>query len=113
MLSGGMRRFGARLAVLRGKGLSWRSRLGHGPAAVWLSVFGASLILFMVRLMLPTPVGQADNHDGPRLMCWLGVGPVVTHGYGRWYRYAYFQYVPHQACADVPAISPRSLCRWS
>ncbi|HEV8278556.1 MAG TPA: hypothetical protein VGQ26_23060 [Streptosporangiaceae bacterium] len=68
-----MRRFGARLAVLRGKGLSWRSRLGRGPAAVWLSVFGASLILFMVRLMLPAPVGQADNHDGPRLRCWLGL----------------------------------------
>jgi hypothetical protein len=109
MLSGGMRRFGARLAVLRGKGLSWRSRLGHGPAAVWLSVFGASLILFMVRLMLPTPVGQADNHDGPRLMCWLGVGPVVTHGYGRWHRYAYFQYVPHQACADVPRYQSSEL----
>jgi hypothetical protein len=102
MLSGGMGGFGATLAVLRGKGLSWRSRLGHGPAVVWLSAFGASLILFMVRLMLPTPVGQADNHDGPRLMCWLGLGPVVTPGYSRWYLYAYFQYVPHQACADVP-----------
>ena len=102
MLSGGMGRFGAKLAVLRRKGLSWRNFRLHGSAVMWLSVFLVSLVLFIVRFVLPVPVGQADNHDGPRLMCWLGVGPVVTHGYTRWFSYAYFQYVPHQACARIP-----------
>jgi hypothetical protein len=40
-------------------------------------------------------VGQADNRDGPRMMCGaLGLGPVVPHGYPRFFRYSYFEYVP-------------------
>ncbi|HEV3294194.1 MAG TPA: hypothetical protein VG123_34865 [Streptosporangiaceae bacterium] len=66
-------------------------------AGRWLSIFGVSLVLFLIRFLVPTPVGQADNRDGPRLMCGLGVGPV-THGYPRFFRFAYFQYVPKTAC---------------
>jgi len=102
MRSTGVGRLGAKLAVLPGKGLSWRKWRPSRRAVLWLSVFGVSLALFIVRFMLPAPVGQADNHDGPRLMCWLGVGPVRTHGYPRWFSYVYFQYVPHQACAGIP-----------
>ena len=45
-----------------------------GAAAAWASVFAVSLGLFTVRFLVPVPVGLADNHDGPRLMCGLGVG---------------------------------------
>ena len=33
------------------------------PAGLWLSIFAVSLGLFIVRFLVPTPVGQADNHD--------------------------------------------------
>jgi hypothetical protein len=69
-----------------------------GPRVRWLSIFGVSLGLFLVRFLVPSPVGQADNRDGPRLMCGLGLGPV-THGYARFFRYAYFEYVPRASCA--------------
>jgi hypothetical protein len=69
--------------------------------ARWLSVFGVSLALLLVRFLVPTPVGQADNRDGPRLMCALGLEPV-THGHARFFRYAYFEYLPSHACATYP-----------
>ena len=101
---------GGRLAWLR-----WR-RL-TGPARRWLAIFTASLVLFLVRFLVPVPVGQADNRDGPRLMCALGLGPI-THGYPRYYRFAYFDYVPKAACAGrglypsselVPLLAARVL----
>ena len=67
-----------------------RLRRPRGPAGRWLSIFAASFGLFLIRFLVPVPVGQADNRDGPRLMCGLGVGPV-THGYPRYFRYAYFE----------------------
>jgi hypothetical protein len=82
----------------RSRSRSWRM---PGFGVLWLSIFGGSLGLFILRFLVPVPVGQADNHDGPRLMCGLGVGPV-THGHPRWFRYAYFEYVPHTACAHIP-----------
>jgi len=76
-------------------------RLGE-PHWLWLSVFGASLGLFLIRFLIPTPVGQADNRDGPRLMCGaLGLKPVVPHGYPTYFRFAYFQYV-HGQCSRSP-----------
>src|SRR6266567_4492646 len=62
------------------------ARLGirrlRGAAGLWLSIFSVSLALFVVRFLIPTPVGQADNRDGPRLMCGRGLrfGPVFPHG---------------------------------
>jgi hypothetical protein len=65
------------------------------PRWLWLSIFSVSLGLFLVRFLIPVPVGQADNRDGPRLMCGaLGLNPVVGHGYPRFFSYAYFEYVP-------------------
>ena len=84
-----------------------RARLGArrlpGPAGRWLSIFGASLGLFIIRLLVPAPVGQADNRDGPRLMCGrgLGLGPVVPRGDPRYFRYAYFEYAPSHSCAHL------------
>lgn len=74
-----------------------RLRRPRGSAGRWLSIFAASFGLFLIRFLVPVPVGQADNRDGPRLMCDLGMGPV-THGYPRYFRYAYFEYVPKAAC---------------
>ena len=71
-----------------------------GAAAAWASVFAASLGLFTVRFLVPVPVGLADNHDGPRLMCGLGVGPV-TGGHLRYFKYAYFKFHRDPACAGV------------
>ena len=69
---------------------------------LWLSIAGVSLGLFLIRFLVPTPVGQADNRDGPRLMCGVfGLGPVVPRGYPRDFRYAYFQYAPAQ-CGRAP-----------
>jgi hypothetical protein len=79
------------------------SRLSR-PVVRWLSIFGVSLGLFIVRLLVPVTVGQADNRDGPRLMCGrgLGLGPVVPAGDPRYFRYAYFQYAPSHSCAHLP-----------
>jgi hypothetical protein len=66
-------------------------------APLWISVFAASLGLFLIRFLVPTPVAQADNRDGPRLMCGLGVGPVL-HGHPRFFRFAYFDYVHWASC---------------
>ncbi len=72
----------------------------RGTRGLWLSIFGVSLGLFIIRFLIPTPVGQADNRDGPRLMCGRGLGlaPVVPRGGPRFFRYAYFQYVPSASC---------------
>jgi len=71
------------------------------PAGLRLSIFAVSLGLFIVRFLVPTPVGQADNHDGPRVMCDLGVW-AVTHGPPQWFRYAYFEFAPWAAgCAQA------------
>lgn len=71
-----------------------------GPVVRWLSIFGVSVVLFIVRFLVPVPVGQADNRDGPRLMCSLGLGPVIPHGDPRFFRYAYFAYAPSHSCAS-------------
>ena len=72
-----------------------------GSCGRGLSIFAVSLVLFIVRFLVPVPVGQADNHDGPRVMCDLGVW-AVTHGSPQWFRYAYFEFAPRAgACAQA------------
>jgi hypothetical protein len=63
----------------------------------WLAIFAVSFGLFLVRWLVPTPVGQSDNRDGPRLLCGFGLEPV-THGYPRFFRYIYFEYLPSSQC---------------
>jgi hypothetical protein len=76
------------------------------PFAVhWLSIFGGSMALFLLRFLVPSPVGMADNGDGPRLMCGLGVAPV-TGGNERYDGYAYFRYARSPAtCAHASLYS--------
>lgn len=77
----------------------------HGRKGRWLAIFVASLGALLIRFLMPGPVGQADNRDGPRLMCGLGLGPV-TGRHPRFFRFAYFDYVPRQACSGrVPYLS--------
>lgn len=77
-----------------------------------LSLFAVSLGLFIVRFLVPTPVGQADNHDGPRVMCDLGVW-AVTHGSPQWFRYAYFEFAPWASGCAQAGTRHRSSCRWN
>jgi hypothetical protein len=90
---------------------AWRARLGlrrlGEPGWLWLSVFGVSLGLFLIRFLVPVPVGQADNQDGPRMMCGvLGLRSVVPHGYPRYFRYAYFSYAPDPShCGRSPYLT--------
>lgn len=73
---------------------AWLRRLSE-PRWLRLSIFGMTLALFLIRFLVPTPVGQADNRDGPRLMCGaLGLNPVMPHHFPRFFEYAYFAYVP-------------------
>jgi hypothetical protein len=76
------------------------SRRLPGRAARWLAIFAVWLGLLLIRFLVPTPVGQSDNRDGPRLMCGRGLGlnPVVPHGDPRFFRFIYFQYAPSPAC---------------
>ena len=78
----------SRRAVLRVRGITGR----------WLAIFGVSLGALLIRFLVPAPVGQADNRDGPRLMCGLGLGPVTGH-HPRFFRFSYFDYVPKPECA--------------
>jgi hypothetical protein len=38
-------------------------------------------------------------------MCGLGVGPLVSPGHARWFRYAYFDFVPHACAGITPYLS--------
>lgn len=67
------------------------SRRTLGLAGLWLSVFVGSMGLFVVRFLVPVPIGTANNGDGARLMCGLGVAPV-TGGHPTEFKYAYFQF---------------------
>jgi hypothetical protein len=95
-LPGALSRFGTRLSGARGR---------------WLSIFGVSLTLFLVRFLVPVPVGQSDNRDGPRLMCGHGLhlGPVVPHGDPRFFRFIYFAYAPSPSCAHLPTYPSSEL----
>jgi hypothetical protein len=75
----------------------FRLRPPTGPSRRWLSIFAVTFGLFLIRFLVPVPVGQADNRDGPRLMCSLNLGSV-TGGYPRYFRYAHFEYLPRAAC---------------
>jgi hypothetical protein len=77
----------------------------------WLPIFGVSFGLLLVRFLVPVPVGQADNRDGPRLMCGRGLhlGPVVPRGDPRFFRFAYFAYAPSPSCNKLPTYPSSEL----
>jgi hypothetical protein len=73
-------------------------------------IFSGALGLLLVRFLLPVPVGQADNKDGPRLMCGTGfrLGPVVPPHDPRFFRFAYFAYAPSPECRTFHRPYPTS-----
>jgi len=77
-------------------------------ARLGLPVFAVSLVLLLVRFLLPSPVGQADNRDGPRLMCNMGLGPASPQRHHRYFDYAYFDYVPSRAACAGRHLYPSS-----
>jgi hypothetical protein len=106
----------ARLARYQGTAAAlWRRRSGVRFAALWLGIFTVSTGLFLLRFLVPVPVGMADQGDGPRLMCGLGVLPV-TGGYARYDSYAYFQFAPSKLCGHMVYPSSEHLllvaARW-
>jgi hypothetical protein len=89
---------GIETAAIRPSGRNGRRALYQ--TGLWLFIFAGSLGLFVVRLLDPAPVGMADNGDGPRIMCGLGVGPV-TGGHAARDSYAYFRFAADPKCASV------------
>jgi hypothetical protein len=83
----------------------WRRGLSLRPL-----IFSGALGLLLVRFLLPVPVGQADNRDGPRLMCGAGfrLGPLFPPHYPRFFRYAYFPYAPSPECRAIGRPYPTS-----
>jgi hypothetical protein len=82
----------------------------------WVTIFSGSLGLFLLRFLVPSPVGLADNGDGSRIMCGLGVAPV-TGGHSRYDAYAFFRYaLSPGACAQAGYDSSQHgllvLARW-
>jgi hypothetical protein len=69
-----------------------------GPAVGWLSIFVVSFGLFVLRFLVPVPVGMANDGDGARLMCGFGVQPV-TGGYPPLDKYAFFRFHSAASCA--------------
>jgi hypothetical protein len=85
----------------RGRALVHRGiRRLRGTPARWLLIFATSLVAFLIRLLVPGPVGQSDNRDGPRVMCGrpLGMAPVVPRRDPRFFRFIYFRYTTSPAC---------------
>lgn len=69
-----------------------------GQIRTWLVIFALSFAAFLIRFLVPVPVAQADNRDGPRLLCGMGLIPL-THGQSKNFRYAFLTYVHSPACA--------------
>jgi dolichol-phosphate mannosyltransferase len=70
-----------------------------------LSVAVGAAVLLFARLMLPVPVGVADNYDGSRLLCHLGLYTTGTSDQMR--AWANFTYVIKRAsegwtCSHTP-----------
>jgi hypothetical protein len=66
----------------------------------WLTVSAASMALFVIRFLVPSPVGMADQGDGARLMCAFGVAPA-TGAYPRYDSFAFFTFSPAAGCSQT------------
>ncbi|MGW5715488.1 glycan biosynthesis hexose transferase WsfD [Amycolatopsis sp. NPDC003865] len=49
-----------------------KARLG-AEARLGIGVFGASLLLFVVRFLVPRPIAMSNNGDGGRVLCGAGI----------------------------------------
>ncbi len=64
--------------------------------------------LLAARILLPGPIGMADNGDGPRRMCALGVVADLDPGSTPWWTYANFRYTHAAPGLCDPAATYRS-----
>jgi len=70
---------------------------GYQPQWKVASITGAAvLVLLIIRLFVPTAVGMADQGDGQRLLCQLGVANVAPSNYVLMWQHIYTQWIPHQ-----------------
>src|SRR5579859_3567914 len=83
---------------------TWRPTKLTTPIGIGI----AAALLMAVRLLLPVPVGMADNNDGDRLLCMVGADARVMHNpqtlpYWQYvvFRYPYVPPVHH--CVPYPS----------
>jgi hypothetical protein len=70
-------------------------KLGGARTAAILAGL-VSTIVMIVRLLVPEPVGMADQGDGHRLLCSLGVRNIRPWDYSAFTEFIYPSWVPHQ-----------------
>src|SRR5258708_5948774 len=68
------------------------------PVAV---AFTSATLLFL-RLMVPTPVGVADNYDGSRLLCHLSLHSTSSSDYMRMWTTWRYVFKAGNTCATTP-----------
>jgi hypothetical protein len=64
-----------------------------------------SIIVLLLRLFVPTPVGMADQGDGQRLFCPLGVANPHPFDYAKLWQYIYPSWQPHQWYGEACGVS--------
>lgn len=79
------------------------TRKASHPMLGALAAGGAVGVLMWLRMFVPSPIGMADNGDGLRLMCQVGVSPHVPHGTKLYDAFAILNYGadPHVAASCV------------
>ncbi|MFL6111652.1 MAG: hypothetical protein ACJ786_09910 [Catenulispora sp.] len=67
----------------------------------------AAAVLMALRLLVPVPVGMADNNDGSRLLCLVGADARVVHNnavpFWRYIVESYPALSPHHHCEPYPS----------
>jgi hypothetical protein len=67
----------------------------------------SAAVLMAIRLLIPVPVGMADNNDGSRLLCQVGADARVVHNAAvPFWRYVVENYPavgPHHKCEPYPS----------
>ncbi|MGH1550327.1 hypothetical protein ACRAWB_14605 [Leifsonia poae] len=96
-----------------------RTRIMDGDFR-WLFavLFGALATgIMLLRLFVPVPVGMADNGDGLRLMCQVGVGPHATSRkdlFNSWAILDYFTvHVTPGSCLNYPSTTKLLMQFWA
>lgn len=72
----------------------------------------SSTFLMYVRLFWPNPIGMADNGDGSRLMCQVGVAPLQSNRVDLYFNWAIFRYYAsaYRSNPGVHGSTPPSSC---
>ena len=82
--------------------------------AVLFGVLATGILL--LRLFVPIPVGMADNGDGLRLMCQVGVGPHTFDRkelFNNWAILEYHNVNPDPGCLNYPSTTKLLMQFWA